>query len=191
MKTKITIILILSISLISCNENLRKIDFNSLPIEYMNSIDDISLVDLSYKPLPAKMIISSSTNKLNLSSDLLAWGDSMLIDLGKTAAGVSLTDDWTKLCNYTLGIITNEKRFKTIAIELGNPENDILTIEHIATEYVITDDEYIKQKSLYRYPSVMKYHFKMSINKDNDRCEGMKHLVFLDDYLIYSPMKLK
>ena len=41
-----------------------------------------------------------------------------------------------------------------------------------------------------RYSAMIKYHFKMSINCQNELCEGMKHLVLFDDYLIYSPTKL-
>lgn len=183
--------LILAICLTSCNENLTKIDFNSITIEYMNSIESIDMNSYKFKPLPPEVIISSSTNRINLSSDLLDWSDSLLMDLGKPTNGETLPDEWDKFCTYTSGIITNERRFKTIEIELGNSKRDVLYIEHIATEFAIKDYEYIKERSYYRYPSILKYHFKMSLNKKNELCEGMKHLVYLDDYLIYSPTKLK
>ena len=191
MSIKFNFILIVAITLSSCNDRLTKIDFKSLPIEYMNSIENADMNRYKFKPLPPEYIISSSTNRVNLSSDLLEWSDSLLIDLGKPANSDAVTDDWEKFCTYTLGIITNEQRFKTIEIALDNSESDVLHIEHVATEFAIKDYEYIQEKSFYRYPCIMKYHFKMCLNKKNERCEGMKHLVYLDDYLIYSPTKLK
>lgn len=191
MNIKFNLILILTLSLTSCNKNLKKIDFDSLPIEYMNSIESSELNSYKYHPLPPEIIISSSTNKFNLSTDLVNWGDSILIDLGKHASYGTALGEWGRFCTFTLGIITNKRRFKAIEIELDNSENDVLYIEHISTEFAIKDEEFIKYQSYYRYPCILKYHFKISINKQNELCEGMKHLVFVDDYLIYSPTKMK
>lgn len=191
MNIKFTFILILALSLTACNESLTKIDFNGLPIEYMNSIENTDANSHKFKPLPPEVIISSSTNKVNLSSDLLDWSDSLLIDLGKPANSGTVPNEWDEFCTYTSGIITNERRFKTIEIELDNSERDVLYIGHVATEFAIKDYEFVKDKSHYRYPCILKYHFKMSLNRKNELCEGMKHLVYLDDYLIYSPTQLK
>ncbi len=191
MKKSFAIFFTLALLLVSCNEDLKTIDFNRLPKTYMNVLDDSEWKTFRYQLLPSNVEISSSTNKFGLANDLLDWGDSMLLDVKKSKHQEGVMGEWSELCQFTNGVITNENRFKMVEFELENATNDILKITHVSTEFAIKSDEYIYEKSSYRYNCMLKYHFKMMLNPNGEKCEAMRHLVFLDDYVIYSPTKMK
>lgn len=180
------LILALTICLTGCKDETKLIDFNTLTPEIINAPED-SVTNVSEgTPLSHRSRISSSTNKFDIGNRLLEFGDSLCLLYHKQTGEEESSSDYVRMIEFANKHLSNKSYPDVIEIDVNGER---LEFYHVKTEYSDLDFKF-KTEGEYRYAAVINYHFKLSLNKAGNKVEGMKHLIFIADGIIYSPEKL-
>jgi len=185
---KYYLILISIVSITACTDNTKHFNFDQLPVEIINKPNDSVTTDTTGVKLPEAASISSMANKFDIRNQLMVYGDSICKVHGKKINPDNISnDDHTKLVAFANEILSNDNTGTRVEIEV---DGERLEYEHIKTEYADLDFEFKLPNQPYRHYATINYHFKLSLNKDEDKAEAMKHLMYVYPGTVYSPEKL-